>query len=303
MSGTPSTLGMIRYKRDILDPLGGSSPDILFVEFAVNDGDDPTNGQTYESLVLNALQSDDKPAVILLFAVFQSEWNLQDRLMFVGHHHELPMISIKNAVIPEIKEGRLTNQVFFSDQYHPTDYGHSIMADCIKYYFSTVNTEEKAAADIDITDDEIAIGDEFVGVQMLDSSMTDNPNILINPGGFQETDTVLGTLRHSPGTKTFPNNWKHGASSGNDSFTININCKNLLLVYKSSGQASFGKADVYVDGELVKTVYSNQGGGWNNPYTILLFKEDTAAMHNVEIKMAEGDEEKEFSILAFGYTE
>lgn len=137
---------------------------------------------------------------------------------------------------------------------------------------------------------------------MLDSS-TNNPNIIINPGGFSLKDNALGTFRHAPSTKTFPNNWKHGTSSGNDSFTMDINCKNLLLVYKSSSQASFGKAEVYVDGDLVKTINSNQGGGWNNPYTILLFKEDTASMHNIEIKMAEGDENKEFSILAFGYTE
>lgn len=301
MSGTPSTLGMIRYKRDVLDPLEGSSPDILFVEFAVNDGDDPTNGQAYESLVLNALQAEDKPAVVLLFAIFQSQWNLQDRLQFVGYRHELPMISIKNAIIPEIEAGRLTNKEFFADEYHPTDYGHSIMADCIKYYFSTVNSELMAVEDIDTSDDVIAIGDAYVGVEMFDSSMSD-PNILVDPGSFTETDTALGTFRHSPSTKTFPNNWKHGSSSGSDSFIININCKNLLLVYKSSSQASFGRAEVYVDGELVKTVYSNQGGGWNNPYTILLFKEDTASMHNIEIKMAEGDEDKEFSILAFGYT-
>jgi hypothetical protein len=60
---------------------------------------------------------------------------------------------------------------------------------------------------------------------------------------------------------------------------------------------------VYIDGELIKTILSNQGGGWNNPYTLLLLNEESPAMHNVEIKMAEGDEEKEFSILAFGYTE
>lgn len=300
MAGTPSTLGMIRYDRDIIGYAEGS-PDILFVEFAVNDGDDPTNGDAYESLVLNALQAENQPAVVLLFAVFQSKWNLQDRLMPVGNHYNLPMISIKDAVVPELEAERLTDKEFFSDQYHPTDYGHEIMANCIKYYFSTVNSEASSETDITIPS-EATIGKSFVGVKKLDASSMPN-EITINPGSFSETDTNLGTLRHLPGTKTFPSNWKHGSKSGTASFTMNILCKNLLIVYKSNSQATSGKADVYIDGELIKTILSNQGGGWNNPYTLLLLNEESPAMHNVEIKMAEGDEEKEFSILAFGYTE
>lgn len=300
MAGTPSTLGMIRYDRDIIGYAEGS-PDILFVEFAVNDGDDPTNGNAYESLVLNALQAENQPAVILLFAVFQSKWNLQDRLMPVGNHYNLPMISIKDALVPELEAERLTDKEFFSDQYHPTDYGHEIMADCIKYYFSTVNSEATSETDITIPV-EAAIGSSFVGVKLLDTSSIPE-GISISPGSFSETDAILGTIRHLPGTKTFPNNWKHSSASGNASFTMDINCKNLLIVYKSSGQTTYGSAEVYIDGELFRTIRSNQGGGWNNPYTLLLLNGESSAMHNVEIKMAEGDEEKEFTILAFGYTE
>lgn len=300
MSGTPSTLGMLRYDRDIIGYAGGS-PDILIVEFAVNDGDDPTQGDAYESLVLNALQAENQPAVILLFAVFQSRWNLQDRLMPVGNHYNLPMISIKDAVVPELEAERLTDKEFFSDQYHPTDYGHELLADCIKYYFSMVNSEPTSEADISIPDTP-AIGKSFVGVKRIDAALIPD-GITINPGSFSDTDTVLGTLRQLPGTKTFPNNWKHSSSSGTDSFTMDINCKNLLIVYKSNSQATSGKAEVYIDGELVRTILSNQGGGWNNPYTLLLLNEESPAMHRVEIKMAEGDTEKDFTILSFGYTE
>lgn len=300
MAGTPSTLGMIRYDRDILG-YAETPPDILFVEFSVNDGDDPTNGDAFESLVLNALQDENQPAVVLLFAVFKSKWNLQDRLAPVGGHYDLPMISIKDAVVPELDNARLTDAEFFSDQYHPTDYGHEIMADCIKYYFSTVNSEIPADTDIAVPAD-AAIGNSFVGVKMMDK-LSIPENVTINAGGFSETDAVLGTVRHRPSDKTFPNNWKHSASSGSDSFTMEINCKNLLIVYKSSNQAAFGKAEVYIDGELVRTIASNQGGGWNNPYTLLLLDEETASAHTVEIKMAEEDADKEFSILAFGYTE
>lgn len=98
VGGTPSELGMIRYDRDILRD-GKIKPDIVVIEFAVNDAGDETNGVCYESLILNILSAQNNPAVVLLFSVFVSDWNLQDRLSPVGRHYDLPMVSISDAVV------------------------------------------------------------------------------------------------------------------------------------------------------------------------------------------------------------
>ena len=79
VGGTPSELGIIRYERDILK-FGEVKPDIVIVEFAVNDEGDETKGICYESLCLKILSGDNMPAVVLLFSVFVNDWNLQDRL-------------------------------------------------------------------------------------------------------------------------------------------------------------------------------------------------------------------------------
>lgn len=300
MAGTPSSLGMIRYKRDVLDR-AESAPDIVFVEFAVNDGDDVTKGDAYESLVRNILNAENKPAVVLLFSVFQSKWNLQTRLQPVGENYSLPMVSISDAIVPEINSGALTNSEFFSlDGLHPTDAGHKIMADCINYYFDSVGKETKAEADITVSD--IAkIGKSFEGIQMVDSKIAAE-GVKVTTGGFSETDVVMGTFRYANTTKTFPNNWKHSSSSGSDSFKMTLNCKNLLIVYKLANNKNAGKIDVYVDGTLAKTYDGFNAGGWNNPTTQLVFSNADAAEHTIEIKMASGDEAKDFSILGFGYT-
>ena len=67
VGGTPSELGMIRYDRDVLRD-GKVNPDIVVVEFAVNDEGDETKGVCYESLILNILSAENKPAVVLLFS-------------------------------------------------------------------------------------------------------------------------------------------------------------------------------------------------------------------------------------------
>lgn len=288
MGGTPSALGVIRYDRDVTKN-GQVQPDIVFIEFAVNDYQEPTNGEAYESLVRNVLSAPNKPAVVLLFSVFQSKWNMQDKYQPIGSYYNLPMISIKNAVVPELEAGRLTDAEFFIDSYHPKDYGHKVMSDCISYYYNKVETEQLASSDsiIPVT---TKIGKAYQGIKMIDSSVNDS-KISIKPGSFTKTDTVW----------TFPMNWKH--ESGTKSFVMNLNCKNLMLVYKVNAQNTSGAVNIYVDGIFKMNINSYQSNGWNNPITVVLFNENSSAAHKVEIKMEDGSQNKFFTIMAFGYTQ
>ena len=138
VGGTPSELGMIRFDRDVLR--GEEQPDLVVIEFAVNDEGDETKGDCYESLVRKVLNLPWKPAVVLLFSVFANDWNLQERLKPVGYCYDLPMVSIRDAVSPQFQmpkgQGRvLTKNQFFYDMFHPNNMGHTIMADCLQYLF------------------------------------------------------------------------------------------------------------------------------------------------------------------------
>ncbi len=299
MGGTPSTLGMIRLKRDVIDR-AGRMPDLVFVEFSVNDGDDPTAGAAYESLVRTILKAPNAPAVVNVFSVFKSRWNLQDRLAPIGEAYALPMVSAKDAVLPELDSGAITNEDYFADIYHPTDRGHAIMAECVSYYFSMAAAAKPGpAAPLPA---EPAIGFQFDGVKM---ATPDNPpkGGSVKAGAFSEPDEYLGSFIYDRERKTFPSNWYKPMGSANDPFVMTLACKNILLVYKKSALSSFGNADVLVDGELVGTYDGSPSGAWNNPWTVVLLDAAESKKHTIEIRMAEGDEDKEFSILAIGYTE
>lgn len=306
VGGTPSQLGVIRYERDVLR--GGTvEPDIVIVEFAVNDWDDETNGVSYESLVLNILAAENKPAVILLFSVFESDWNLQDRLAPVGRHYNLPMVSIKDAVVPQFRltkeQGNvITKQQFFADIYHPTNDGHKIMADSLAYLFAETKESVKVQDDI-VIDKKPVIGNFFKDIRLLDRK--DNTDVAkIDEGGFSQKDNDIQRANmdvHLMGTPLFPNNWMHTSSSGAESFKMTIKSSSLVLVYKDSGRKDFGKANVYVDGKHIKTLDPHKIG-WTHCNATLLYQEDLAREHEIEIKMAPGDELKNFTILGFGYT-
>lgn len=305
LGGTPSELGMIRYQRDVLRD-GSVRPDIVIVEFAVNDADDETEGKCYESLVLKALAADNEPAVILLFSVFESDWNLQDRLAPVGLHYELPMVSIRDAVVEQFRKTKaegnvITKEQFFSDIYHPTNAGHALMADCLSWLFAETDRSALDHEDIVIGKPPV-IGSDFVDVRLLDRS-NGSSIANISEGGFYATDTDLQYAEmddHPYGTPQFPNNWMHAAESSNDSFTMTLLSKSLLLIYKDSGSDEFGSANIWVDGQLVKVV-DPQAIKWTHCHVVILYNEQQSRKHTVEIGMSAEQEGKRFTILGFGF--
>ncbi|MBN2351117.1 MAG: SGNH/GDSL hydrolase family protein [Spirochaetales bacterium] len=298
MAGTPSSLGAIRYRRDIVQRLDGANPDVVFIEFAVNDGDDKTSGAAYESMVRDILAAKNKPAVVLLFCVFRTQWNMQDRYIPVGQAYGLPMISIKDAVVPELRSKAIPANEFFADEYHPTSYGHRIMADCIMNLFKTDDAAPADAKDVSMPVKPV-IGKQYQGIQMVDSAHTPK-GVTVKPGGFTANDPAVWSYMYPPRAKAFPDNWHKTDADSNEPFTMTLVCKNLMLVTKSS--ASFGTAEVSVDGKLVKSVNGRDGGGWNNAVTDVLFDNAKAARHVVTIKMTDNSAAKRFTILAFGFT-
>ncbi len=297
LGGTPSTLGLMRYQRD-LSSVTDVNPDLVIVEFAVNDWDEPTGGRAYEALVRTVLESENDPAVILLYSVFQSKWNMQDSYIPIGNHYGLPMVSIKDAVTYAYKTKNVDDAKFFSDIYHPTNYGHEIMADCLTELFQRVAAQDVPEA-IAPLPETAKYSLAFMDMQLITSK--DAKDAILKTGGFNKQDTALQT--YSRTTKgAFPDNWMHTADSGNESFTATLNCKNILLTYKISSSSDFGFASVYVDGEFVTELFGYQDGGWNNCDTVLVLDEETASTHTLEVKMSEGMEDFSFTILGIGYT-
>ncbi|WP_339270374.1 SGNH/GDSL hydrolase family protein [Paenibacillus sp. FSL R5-0470] len=306
VGGTPSELGVIRYERDILRD-GSVTPDIVVVEFAVNDEGDETKGNCFESLCLKILSADHQPAVILLFSVFMNDWNLQDRLSPIGRHYILPMVSVKDAVSEQFRlskaEGNIiSKRQFFYDIYHPTNEGHRVMADCLAYLFTETHKSLMNEDEI-LLDQRPVIGNDFTGTLLLDrKNYIDAGKIEV--GGFWGIDTDLQRVEmdaDSHGTPEFPHNWMHSRASGEESFKLTITSKNLILVYKDSGSSEFGKADIFVDGSLAVTADPHVNN-WTHCNPVILYQNEASSEHQIEIKMVPEDQDKCFTILGFGYT-
>lgn len=311
VGGTPSELGMIRFNRDILRD-GSVNPDVIVIEFAVNDEGDETKGNCYESLVRKCLALPNEPAVILLFAVFSYDWNLQERLSPVGRNYDLPMVSVMDAVTPQFGlrkgEGRvLSKNQFFYDVFHPSNNGHKIMAECLMNLFEVADSAPACDDNTrELLKKDAVLGKDFEDVKLMDRKEM-YMGAVIHEGSFNKQDSVLQCVEMDDQlvpVAQFPYNWHRPGKTNaeKDCFEMSIICKKLILVFKDSGDNMDGKADVYVDGEYVLTADPHING-WTHCNPVILMNQSKAKEHEIRIQMAEGEEEKRFTILGFGYVE
>lgn len=302
VGGTPSELGMLRYEEDILKE---GTPDIVFIEFAVNDAGDETGGLCYESLIRNIMNGPGSPAVVLIFAVFADGFNLEERLVPVGEHYNVPMYSVKRAVYDEFlkkaSEGRVISRYqYFYDPLHPNNTGHRVMADCAQNLLERVMEGPDGEADEKLA--EPMLGRPFDDLKVL--RFNEVPaDIVISEGSFTDKDPATQNVERNldmAGTPQFPHNKMH-VVGGTEPFAMKITCRDLLIIYMDSADPQVGTADIFVDGEYVRSINPHEVG-WThcNPY--IIYRGETSAEHTVTVQMASGQEDKRFTISGFGYT-
>ena len=299
VGGTPSTFGLMRYERDIVrrvtDPDG--LPDLVIVEFAVNDYNEPTRHRCYESLVKTILSQDNAPAVILLFSVFDGGFNLQEELKKIGNAYDLMMVSVKDAAYGHV--GReWTNKEFFSDPYHPTAMGHAVMADCLLKAVDMAWQTETAAADIDL-DAESAYGIDFMGLKTVYAE-GEYIGIQLNRGGFASDDTR--SYSNTAVGRVCGKNFYHAASDSSEPLRMTGVFRKLLIAWKASPEDSFGKARIILDGKT-KSFLKGSKDSWGQSEVILVLDDQEASEHTLEIYMMGSSRDKCFTITCIGVVE
>lgn len=282
ISGTPSLLGNLRLERDVLS----ADPDIVFVEFAVNDGQEADYKNAYESLVRTLLTQEKDIAVVLLFTVLDSGYTCQEHMSKIGANYDLPMISVHDSVYEEIEAGRMTWQDYSNDQSHPNAYGHKCITNFVdNYYQKVLPVVAENVGEVSKELPDPVFSAKYMNMHYMDSATMDGVEL----DGFEQYDT------HG----SFHNGWMYrGTDGGSMKFTVD--CSVLEMVFKANNSDKYGTADIYVDGEKVKSVVSNMSDGWNNPVTAYLIDNDSSAEHTVEIRM-EGGVTQAFFVMAFGY--
>ena len=295
VGGTPSPFGLMRYRREIVDRTPESDtdgmPDVVVIEFSVNDWQEPTGHRCFESMVKEILDAPNEPAVILLFAVFRTGFNLQDELKAIGENYGTMMVSIRDGFFGHIGK-ELTAEEFFFDEYHPTSVGHRIMSDCLMYAIGIADAAEAdAPGDTNVKP---VYGVDFVGLTTIFGD-TETDRFEIDRGGFCSTD--INSYHNQPVGWVCGKNFFHDALDPMEPMTVKGVFRKCLVAWKASNDPAFGTAEILVDGQVKLTVKGGEGK-WGQSEVVLALDDQEAAEHTLEIRVTEKG--KKCTITAIG---
>ncbi|MBQ9119845.1 MAG: SGNH/GDSL hydrolase family protein [Lachnospiraceae bacterium] len=186
IGATTSQFAVARIESDLLR----YEPDVVFLEFSVNDTDNDFFKETFEGVVRKILTSASEPALFMFNNVqYNDGVNAQRVHNAIGTAYDLPIVSMKNSIYEEIVAGNIAAAEITPDNLHPNDKGHRMVADVICNLLSEIRTkteglklaEETDSADAMATN--AAANTYLAPYQMPEQPVT--PNRYINSKRYQ----------------------------------------------------------------------------------------------------------------------
>lgn len=291
VSGTPSILGNLRVKKDVLD----KNADIVFIEFAVNDGMDQLYKESYESLVRTILQQENEPAVILLFTVTKTGHTCQEHMSQIGEYYGLPMISVPDAIQPEIETGRMTWADYSDDEAHPNSDGHKLVAEFISNWFEALDL--RSAHDDPIEMPVLPkFGNPYENAFLAEADYDNsNQNLQItDAGSFAPQSRSIADFKKGA--------WVYDGE-GSTSLKMTVKGNSLFFVCKRNNSDTMGKFDVVINGSKAATIDTKQSDGWGDPFAFQAIKWQSVREMEVEVVPAEDSAGKTIEIYGIACTQ
>jgi len=287
IGATGSDYGAMRAKRDLLS----KSPDFVVMDYAVNDRDTKEYAESYEGVVRQILNSSQKPALLLLFMMKSDGTNAQDWEAKIGKHYQLPMISYRDALFPEITKGKLKWEDLSPDNVHPNNAGHTLTGQLINglleeeytSFLSGKRSDKKSAIPSPM------LSNDFEFTQLFD-------------GKELEPSLNKGWLMFDSKSKF--TGWESSAPGSILEFKIS-GSQLFLSCYKINGP--LGKASVRVDDRtpvIIDAWYDQTWGGYR--YMVPIASGLKPGKHTVRIELLQDKNEQSkgntFRVLALGAT-
>ncbi len=289
IGGTGSYLSNFRYEREIFP----SKPDLLFIEFAVNDKYD---GMGYDKVVRSAESilrqgyAKNPNLDVIFVGTYDSGDGTSLYTELKGHkevaeHYGLVFIKLSDEMEKHIKETGGNRSMFFTDGVHPNDAGYAYYAEIIYNRINECFADKKAP--------------EALTEKVLPETLAENPMVnarMIYANEIDLKDAV--GFKYQNSNFSWLGNRYNGRVLGSgvgSKLTFEFEGTDFGICYGIG--STMGTFKCTIDGEKTVTIDANKSSAnpkgkpiaWNLPY----------GKHTVEIEIVGGATNNEMEIGAF----
>ena len=322
IGGTPSLLGNGRCNEDILY----FEPDVVYIEFSVNDVDLPNVREIYEGLLRRVLYSKSSPAVVVINNGFYNDGRtVQDVHNELAAYYGIPAISIVDTLVACTMDGRIPIRDITPDDLHPNDRGHMFLAGIIRYVQDGIYNEyldkradwtlQKSPSGMnveksiyscdrnsqdndDYTHHKVLSGDSTESSKKLPSLTNNSYETLHRYNSFNSTP-VLSGFRVDERPAEAVKIWERGgylAEHKGDSIEYNLSASTICIGYKRSLIKPAPIAKVFLDGAEVAILDANFYEDWGNKLEIVPILEGSKSdsgdspSHSIKVEIVDAPE-------------
>ncbi|MGN0634476.1 MAG: SGNH/GDSL hydrolase family protein [Oscillospiraceae bacterium] len=239
-------------------------PDIVFLEYAINERRSAAGASFFEGLIRKLLLSDPKPAVIPIALFTKDGYSCEDIMLEISKHYGLYFCGMKTALWDTLGNSEEEWLRYSPDGVHPNENGHMMISEAAALAAQKALTHGGAPKALPSP----LFTDRFDGTRPLELLQFAGGTASLKHGNYYGFDEVL-----------------YAESGSVIEFTESFSAAALVYIQFQSGE--YGCAEIYVDGVKRQTLQGCSLFGWGNPCASLIF-EGEAAQHTVCIKIKGG---------------
>lgn len=268
ISGTTSLMGLVGAEMKVR----AFEPDIVFVEYAINDEMSRQGAQSFESLVRKLLTFEKAPVVVPVCVCTSHGHTCAPMIREICTRYRLLCVDITESVYPLFGE-KLNWSDYSVDEGHPDEGGARLIADCV------IKSVEMLS---NIPQGEVSLpsplfSSRLEGLEICRDYKTDFTQKRKSLFYF---DSCLEAVEKGY-------------------FEAEIECSWSACVYVSSNDEGFGRAFASLDGNEACVIDAYSLFGWHNPVIRVITDEKKADKRKLRIELA--DKGKKFTLLCVVY--
>jgi len=246
-------------------------PDLVFVEFAINETTLPPSIHAFESLLRKLLTAPQPPAVCLLILRNAAGYSCEPYMVPIAEHYGLPCVVLREGLNPELEQGNLQWTDYADEESHPNPDGHRLLAECLLHLLDRAKAAAPSSAAVSLP--EPWLGAPFTALRFRSPEELD-----------AQTECPIVTKNNW----AFPTAFRISPESGSWSLTVTGTA--LVLYYEVNCLPEYGDCRILLDGKPMNqpVLHGNSIYGWGNILHCTVFRAEQPQTHTVTLEPIDG---------------
>lgn len=253
-------------------------PDLVFVEFAINEMLQPPNVKSYESLLRRLMKAKKPPVICVIILRSANNYSCESYMQEIAEYYGLACVNVRRGLNAAIDAGLLTFADYADKESHPFEDGHALIAACLAEMLRR-GGEQHGYTEKPLPEPWLEAAYEHLHFDAPAALPTCGAEIVPLERAFFRSAVHL--------------------TAQNPHWEMTLNSDVAVLLYEMHQLPNYGSCKLMIDGKPhhEAVIHTNSMYGWGNSSFTHLWVSEQPETHKISLELIEG----EFFLLGVAY--